>query len=335
MKPTDFSKYLTGFLSDYLPIQKNVSQNTIKSYRDTFKLLLQFCQEEGLPVEKVAMETLSDERIQHFLIWLEQERSCSIATRNLRLTAIHSFFRYAQLESPQSLYYYQKVLAIPLKKKRQALVEHLSPDGIRILLEQPDKTTARGRRDLALISAMYDSGARVQEIIDLTVKDFTSGTNPVLTLAGKGNKIRRVPVMKNTASLLERYISEKRMDAPHKNEYPLFFNSQYTKLTKEGVAYIIGKYAKTAHEISTAVPKKVKCHMLRHSKAVHLLQAGVNIVYIRDFLGHSDIKTTEIYLKTDTELKRKALENAYPDLVDSNLPDWNENGDLLTWLSNL
>lgn len=335
MKPTDFSKYLTGFLSDYLPVQKNVSPNTIKSYRDTFKLLLLFCQEDGLPIEKVTMQEFSDERIRHFLIWLEQERSCSISTRNLRLTAIHSFFRYAQSESPQSLYHYQKVLAIPLKKRRQTIVDHLSPDGIRILLEQPDKATARGRRDLTLMSAMYDSGARVQEVIDLTVKDFISGTNPVLILTGKGNKTRRVPIMKNTASLLERYISENQLDAPYKNEYPLFSNSQHNKLTKEGVAYIIGKYAKTAHEISGAVPEKVKCHMLRHSKAVHLLQAGVNLIYIRDFLGHSDIKTTEIYARADSELKRKALENAYPDLVDSNLPDWSENCDLMSWLSDL
>ena len=154
MKPTDFSKYLTGFLSDYLTIQKNVSPNTIKSYRDTFKLLLQFCLEEGIPIEKVTMESLSDERILRFLLWIEQERACSITTRNLRLTAIHSFFRYAQLESPQSLYHYQKVLAIPLKKKQQTVVEHLSPDGIRILLEQPDKSTAKGRRDLTLLSTL-------------------------------------------------------------------------------------------------------------------------------------------------------------------------------------
>lgn len=335
MKPTDFSKYLTGFLSDYLTVQKNVSPNTIKSYRDTFKLLLQFCLEEGTPIEKVTMESLSDERILRFLLWIEQERSCSITTRNLRLTAIHSFFRYAQLESPQSLYHYQKVLAIPLKKKHQTVVEHLSPDGIRILLEQPDKTTAKGRRDLTLLSTLYDSGARVQEIIDLVVRDFTSGTSPVLVLTGKGNKTRRVPVMKNTASLLERYISENRLDPPHKSEYPLFYNSQHNKLTKEGVAYVVGKYANAAHEVSLVVPQKVKCHMLRHSKAVHLLQAGVNLIYIRDFLGHSDIKTTEVYIKADTELKRKALENAYPDLVDSNLPDWNENSDLMTWLSDL
>ena len=335
MKPTDFSKYLTCFLSEYLPIQKNVSQNTIKSYRDTFKLLLGFCEEDGLAVEKVTMQELSAGRIGKFLLWLETERKSSISTRNLRLAAIHSFFRYAQTESPQTLYYYQQVLAIPMKKKRQAIVEHLSPDGIRILLEQPDKSTAKGRRDLALLSLMYDSGARVQEIIDLTVKDFTAGSNPILVLTGKGNKMRRVPIMCNTAKIVERYISESRLDLPYKNEHLLFTNTQHNKLTKEGVAHIIGKYAKTASMVSDKVPCKVKCHMLRHSKAVHLLQAGVNLIYIRDFLGHSDIKTTEVYAVADTELKRKALENAYPELVDSNLPDWNENNDLMEWLSEL
>jgi integrase/recombinase XerD len=335
MKPTDFSKHLTCFLSEYLPVHKNVSRNTIKSYRDTFRLLLLFCEEDGLPTEKVTMQKLTLNRLERFLLWLETERKNSISTRNLRLTAIHSFFRYAQSESPQNLYHYQQVLAIPARKKHQTIVEHLSPDGIKILLEQPDKSTAKGRRDLALISLMYDSGARVQEIIDLTVKDFTGGSNPILVLTGKGNKVRRVPIMKNTASILEKYISENKLDMAHKTEYPLFSNSQHNKLTKEGVAYIIGKYAMVAHEISDKVPAKVKCHMLRHSKAVHLLQASVNLIYIRDFLGHSDIKTTEIYARADTELKRKALENAYPDLIDSNLPDWNENNDLMEWLSEL
>lgn len=336
MKPTDFSMHLTAFLSDYLPIQKNVSRNTIKSYRDTFKLLLVFCEkEEAIPAEKLTMKKLSSERIERFLNWLETERKSSISTRNLRLTAIHSFFRYAQAESPESLYHYQKVLAIPVKKKRQAVVEHLSPEGIKILLEQPDKSTARGRRDLTLMSLMYDSGARVQEIIDLSVKDFIPGSNPVLILTGKGNKTRRVPIMKNTAVLVETYISENRLGQAHKANYPLFTNKQHNKLTKEGVAYVINKYAVMAHEVSDKVPEKVRCHMLRHSKAVHLLQAGVNLIYIRDFLGHSDIKTTEIYARADAELKRKALENAYPDLVDSNLPDWNENSDLMEWLSDL
>ena len=135
MKPTDFSMHLTSFLSDYLPIQKNVSRNTIKSYRDTFKLLLLFCEkEESLPVEKITMKKLSSDLVVRFLNWLETERKSSVSTRNLRLTAIHSFFRYAQSESPESLYHYQNGPAIPVIKKRQAVVANLSPEGIQLLL---------------------------------------------------------------------------------------------------------------------------------------------------------------------------------------------------------
>lgn len=336
MKPTDFSKLLTDFFSDYLPLQKNVSPNTIKSYRDTFKLLLLFCEiEENIKAEKLTMQRLSSELIEKFLIWLETERNCSVSTRNLRLAALHAFFRYAQSESPELLFYYQKVIAIPIKKKRQTIVEHLSIEAIKLLLEQPDRLKTQGRRDLTLLSLMYDSGARVQEIIDMRVKDFISGNNPIVILTGKGDKIRRVPIMKNTAILVDRYISENKLNMLHKSDYPLFANRQHNKLTKEGVAYILNKYVSMAHQKSNKFPDKVNCHMLRHSKAVHLLQAGVNLIYIRDFLGHSDIKTTEIYARTDSEMKRKALENAYPDLVDTNLPDWNENTDLMNWLSDL
>jgi len=336
MKPTDFSIYLTQFLSDYLLRQKNVSPNTILSYRDTFKLLLRYFQErERIPPEKLTMSCITQVRITSFLNWLETERGCSVTTRNLRLTAVHSFFRYAQAESPESLFHFQKIIAIPVKKGRKKTVEHLTPDGIRLLLEQPDRRCPKGRRDLVMMSTLYDSGARVQELIDLSVGDFIPGANAVLELTGKGNKTRRVPLMKNTASLLVAYISENHLEAPHKKTYPLFTNSQHNRLTKEGVAYILGKYAAQAREMSDAVPTKVKCHMLRHSKAVHLLQAGVNLIYIRDFLGHTDIKTTEIYARADTELKRKALENAYPDLVDPDLPDWNNISDLMSWLQRL
>ena len=141
--------------------------------------------------------------------------------------------------------------------------------------------------------------------------------------------------MKNTVLLLQRYLDENKLNKSWKNEYPLFTNSQHNKLTKEGVAYIVAKYAKLAREASVIVPRKVKVHMFRHSKAMHLLQAGVNLIYIRDFLGHVDLKTTEIYAKTDTETKRKAIENAYPDLIETHLPDWTKDQALLSWLSNL
>jgi len=141
--------------------------------------------------------------------------------------------------------------------------------------------------------------------------------------------------MKNTASLLQSYLVENKLDKPWKNEYPLFTNNQHHKLTKEGVTYIISKYVASVRKESTLLPQKVKNHMLRHSKAMHLLQAGVNLIYIRDFLGHVDLKTTEIYAKVDTEMKRKVIENIHPDLIDPNLPDWNKDQALLSWLSGI
>lgn len=336
MKPTDFAKYLTEFLSVYLPRQKNVSKNTIYSYRDTFKLLIKYSQEiKKIPVERITLTLLSSEWIIDFLGWLEADRKCSISTRNQRLAAIHSFFRYIQGEEPAGIFHFQKIVAIPIKKAKKTITEYLTPEAMKLLLEQPDKHTPRGRRDLTLISLLYDSGARVQELIDTKVCDIILQEPAVITLTGKGNKTRRVPIMKNTASLLQNYLLENKLDKAWKNENPLFTNSQNHKLTKEGISYIISKYVETARKTSMLIPSKVRAHMFRHSKAMHLLQAGVNLIYIRDFLGHVDLKTTEIYAKADTETKRKAIENLYPDLIDSNLPDWSRDQPLLSWLSEL
>jgi site-specific recombinase XerD len=336
MKPTDFAKHLTEFLSVYLPSQKNVSKNTICSYRDTFKLMIRYCQEkESIPAEKITMEALSSNLIISFLEWLENDRKCCISTRNQRLAAIHSFFRYVQSEEPTGIFHFQKIIAISIKKTKKTVVEHLTPEAMKLLLEQPDKHTPKGRRDLALMSLLYDTGARVQELIDIRVCDVILENPAVIILTGKGNKTRRVPIMKNMVLLLQNYLAENKLNKSWKDEYPLFTNNQHHKLTKEGVAYIVAKYVVNGRKISTIIPPKVKVHMFRHSKAMHLLQAGVNLIYIRDFLGHVDLKTTEIYARTDTETKRKAIENAYPDLIDSNLPDWNKDHALLSWLSEL
>jgi site-specific recombinase XerD len=336
MKPTDFAKHLTEFLSVYLPSQKNVSKNTVYSYRDTFKLLIKYFGEvHNLPAARMTLSLLSSERIVGFLQWLETERKCSISTRNQRLAAIHSFFRYLQAEEPSGLHHFQKIMSIPVKKTKKTTVNYLTPEALKLLLEQPDKHTAKGRRDLTLMSVLYDTGARVQELIDIKVCDVILDSPSVVILHGKGNKTRRVPITKNTVSLLHAYLTENNLDKPWKNQNPLFSNNQQHKLTKEGVAYILAKYAESARKSSTLVPAKVKPHVIRHSKAMHLLQAGVNIIYIRDFLGHVDVKTTEIYARADMETKRNAIENAYPDLIDSNLPDWNKDQELLAWLSQL
>lgn len=336
MKPTDFAKYLTEFLGAYLPSQRNVSRNTIRSYRDTFKLLIQYYQDiKGIRIERITLNDLSSAGVIDFLKWLETDRGCSISTRNQRLAAIHSFFRYVQAEAPEGIFHFQKVINITVKKAKKSRVEHLIPEAVKLLLEQPDKSTRKGRRDLTLISVLYDCGARVQELIDIRVCDINLESPAVITLTGKGNKTRKVPIMKNTTALLQHYFTEHELDKQWKNEYPLFTNNQHHKLTRKGVAYIVSKHAASAREVSKIIPAKVNVHMLRHSKAMHLLQAGVNLVYIRDFLGHVDIKTTEVYARADTETKRKAIENVYPELIDGNLPDWNKNQALLAWLSEL
>ena len=257
MKPTDFAKYLTDFFSIYLSTQKNVSKNTIRSYRDTFKLLISYCREvKKVPVEKITIDTLSSQCLLDFLQWLETDRKCSISTRNQRLAAIHSFFRYLQREEPAGLFNFQKITAIPIKKTQKKIVEYLTPEAVKLLLEQPDKHTPRGRRDLTLMSVLYDSGARVQEVCDLKIGNITLQEPAVIVLTGKGNKIRRVPMVKNTASLLKSYLLENNLDKPWKNENPLFTNNQHQKLTKEGVSYIITKYVASAREKSTQYLQK-------------------------------------------------------------------------------
>jgi site-specific recombinase XerD len=180
------------------------------------------------------------------------------------------------------------------------------------LLEQPDTTTKKGRRDLTLLSLMYDSGARVQEIIDLVPSMLRLGNPPTIKIIGKGNKARLVPLLNAQTEHLKHYLAEHRLNEHNTNAYPLFFNSRKEKLTRAGINYIVQKYCQSARiKNAGLIPKKFSCHSLRHSKAMHLLQAGVNLVYIRDILGHVSIQTTEIYAKADSKQKRIALEKAY------------------------
>ena len=189
MQPTDFAKALTHYLSIYLPGQRNVSCNTIKSYRDTFKLFLIYCKQDcKISIERLCLNQIDKCLILGFLTWLEKTRKNSIATRNQRLACIHGFFRHMQTEDPIGLLSYQKVLSIPLKKTSKPIVHHLTPDALKLILEQPSRITASGRRDLTMLSILYDTGARVQELVDLKVRDVRLEPPPILTLNGKGRK---------------------------------------------------------------------------------------------------------------------------------------------------
>lgn len=337
-KESDFAKHLSSFLTRYLPGTLNVSKNTISSYRDTYKLFLLYWQEEKKTrPEQLRLDMLTRESILCFLDWLENSRGCCISTRNQRLAALHSFIRYVQLESPENLFELQKVLAIPIKKGPRPDIKFLTLRETEILLAQPDTSTKAGRRNLVLLALMYDSGARVQEIIDLTYQDVRLDAPSVVILRGKGNKTRSVPLMKNTTSLLKEYILEQKSGySILLNDTPLFLNQQKQKLTRKGVAYILKKHAESACLDSEFQRReKITCHVLRHSRAAHMLQAGIPLVYIRDFLGHASVKSTEIYARLNDEIKRKAMEEAYIDLNMQEFPSWQEDAKLMDWLTDL
>lgn len=339
MKRVDFPYYLTSFLGKYLPGQKNLSPHTIASYATTFKLLFIFCEDkQGIKTEQLNMDFMRHDLITDYLDWLESDRGCSVSTRNQRLVAIHSFFRYVQRESPENLYEIQRILAIPNKKGPKTIVPFLTGVEMQILLEQPDTSTKEGFRDMVLMVVLYDSAARVQELADMKVKDVRLSDPSIITLHGKGNKRRQVPIMGKTKGILEKYIAMHNYNNYMiRGEQYLFVNQKKQPLTRWGISYIINKYVGQAkNNPKFTVPFPITPHVFRHSKSMHLLQSGVNLIYIRDFLGHCDCSTTEIYARADTEMKRKAIEKAYNDILPSkNEPSWEDDTDLMLFLNSL
>lgn len=332
---TDFAVFLRRFLTAHLTGMRGCSPNTIGSYRDTFKLLIAYLRDErSIPAAKLTLDHLDAAAITGFLEWLQASRNNSTSTRNQRLAAISSFCTWMQTEDPARMACYQNILAIPTKKQPHPGVNHLTVEQTRLLLAQPDRSTRRGRRDATLLATLYDTAARVQELADLTVRDIRLEHPAMAALTGKGRKTRHVPLMGNTTAILTAYLAEHRLDRPGHDDHPVFFNQHRNKLSRGGIAWIIGKYlARTDNPQLTDAD--VSPHTLRHSKAMHLYEAGVPLPYIRDILGHVDLSTTEIYARASTEAKRKALEAAYTDTTSDDLSEWNQDPGLLDWLTNL
>lgn len=337
---TDFAKHLSKFLSEYLPYERNMSPNTVASYRDTFVQYINYMKDvQSIKVEQLTLDKLTRQGVLDFLSWIQKERGCGIKTRNHRLASIHSFISYLQYEEIQHLAEWQKIRSIKAMKDEKKSISYLTTDGIKLLLEQPDSTTVKGRRNLALLSLMYDTGARVQEVIDLTPESLKIESSPyTIRLFGKGRKTRVVPLMGEQIVILKRYMEENHLFESNKHKHNLFFNSRKEKLTRAGVTYILKTYANMARQVNPElIPCIISCHSLRHSRAMHLLQSGVNIVYLRDILGHTSIQTTDIYARADSKQKREALEKAYMDLIPDKAKnrDWERNQGLLDWLKGL
>lgn len=336
MKPTDFAYLLTRFLGTHLPATVGSSRNSILSYRDTFLLFLRYCsKEKGIKAERFTLELFTRDIVESFLQWLEEKRHNAVSTRNQRLAAIHAFCKYIQYEHPQALFDIQKVLSIPIKKTRKKTPTYLSVEQIKALLAQPNRRTLAGRRDLALLGLLYDTGARVREIADLNVGDVRLEKPPTVRLIGKGNKTRVVPLSSSMLDILTAYMEENRLLQPVHKPHPLFTNRFGNRFTRFGIAFILEKYKASAARNIHGFPEKLTPHMLRHSKAMHLLQSGVNLVYIRDILGHVSIQTTEVYARADSEMKRKAFDKARSAVESEEVPKWHNNPALLDWLLHL
>jgi len=336
MKPTDLSVHVTNFLTHYLAAQRNLSPNTIKAYRDVFTLLLRFCRDvRGIALERLSLAHIDAPLVEAFLDHLRNDRHASIRTQNHRLAALHAFFRYVQSEVPERLLQSQQILAIPLRRHPRHSVGYLSKELLAQILAQPDLRTPSGRRDAVLLSVLYDTGARVQELIDLNAGDVRLDAPPQVRLMGKGRKMCAVPLMDATVDILRDHRRENGLDRPEHADRPLFQNRQGGRLTRTGVRYLLQKYVQAVRRDHPGFTQPVSPHSLRHTKGMHLLQSGVPLEIIRDFLGHVDVKTTEIYARANLEMKRRALEKVTDASPLPKIPSWKQNKTLLEWLHSL
>lgn len=334
MYKKDISHYITGFFTDYLNREAGLSTNTIKSYRDTFVLFFKYLDENGIcKIRKIKMDILNVNTITGFLNWLEESRGNSINSRNQRLAALKAFCNYVIRKNPEESSICQNVLNIRVKKAPQKSVEYLTVNAVECLLKMPDKYSSKGMRDLAIMSLLYESGCRVQELIDLKLGNISFRVPNTVTLTGKGNKARVIPISKNVTDILKVYLESAGI---RDVEHHVFVNRYNEPLSRSGVAYILDKYGQMARDIKPELfTSKLHPHILRHTKAMHLLENGVNLIYIRDFLGHSSVTTTEIYAKCNPELKRKYIEQA-SNLITEQIEEYNskEKSTLLEWLRN-
>jgi integrase/recombinase XerD len=332
-------RWLSRFLTDHLAGERDLSPQTIASYRDAIKLLLTWFRDaQATSPEKLRLSDLDRTRVLAFLDWLHDERGNSAATRNQRLAVIKSFARYTAIERPEFLDQATQILAIRQKKTPATDMGYLTGEEVKALLAEPDPTTRRGLRDTVLLSTLYDTAARVQEICDLNTADVRTARPMVITLHGKGSKTRRVPVMDPTAELMRHYLDRR---APHRgvgsDADPLFNGPEHTRLTRWGVTKILARHVQSLRrrDPGFAPGVNVTPHVIRRTRAMHLLEAKVNLIYIRDLLGHADISTTEIYARANANAKRTAIENAYESLTPEPLPNWTTDQDLLEWLDRL
>lgn len=337
MKPqnsNELGQSLVRFSREYLPTLRGMSQHTLRAYREAIVLFLRFlCTQGKRRVEELTLDAFTAEQVSGFLTFLEQDRHNGIATRNARLAALHTFARFLACEQPQHLAELQRILGLPFKRgARQAPIDYLEPGEVKAVLDQIDRSSALGQRDYALFALMVNTGARVQEILDLRRCDLRTEPPCQVRLKGKGGKVRVCPIWPQTAHLLARL--QRHSPASNDPDATLFVNRRGDKLTRFGVRYLLDKYVRaSAAAVDSLKGKRLHPHSIRHTTAIALLHAGVDFATLSQWLGHSNLNTTMIYARVDLGLKRQALAQVFPEVLPTpaighlaippgNLVDW-------------
>jgi len=288
-----------------------------------------------ISADRVDISDLTYENIVSYLSWLQEIRSNGISTRNQRQAALSSFIRFLMYEFPEHLDEYQRILGIPVKKTPQKEISYLKTEGVALLISQVDLNRQNGLRDYVILSLLYTSGICVSELIQIRVKDLSLQEPFTLLVHGKGQKSRYIPLMRSTIPFIQKYLVQKRYDRPERLNEWLFRNHMNEPFTRQGINYIVGKYTKMAREIAPdMIPADFSPHKMRHTTAMGLVESGVDLIYIRDLLGHESVKTTEVYARADAMHKRQAIEAASKEIVPPEEAEWDNDSNLKDWLKN-
>ena len=324
---------LKRFFSHYLPIQRKLSINTILAYRDATKLLLCYAAETlKHSVDKLDVEDITEKTVLGFLDNIEKERECTASTRNARLAAIRSLFAFIAREEPVLVEQCQQVRSIPLKRTRHKSIDYLKEEEIQAVLDAVDINSRTGIRDKALLMLLYNTGARVSEIIGIEHTDLQLDKAPQVKLHGKGNKDRSCPLWPETVTALNAYIRQR---VPEDSETKqIFLNAKGGPITRFGIRHVTRKYGFIAQVKQPALKAKpLNPHRIRHTTAMHLLHANNEIAMISYWLGHANLNTTHMYVEIDMEMKRKMLETVDAP-KDKSKPPWKK-ASMLRWLEKL
>jgi site-specific recombinase XerD len=331
--PNLLGAIIRDYFTDHLPRLRGASPNTIHSYRDSIVLLLRFLAAKGgKAVTQLDLVDLDPAGILAFLSYLEHERKNGVPTRNIRLSAIHALFHFVASRNPEHMELAQRVLGIPFKRARQRVIDYLEYEEIESILQAIDRTTTKGARDYALLATMFNTGARVQEIADLRLRDLQLNKPFQVRLFGKGRKERYCPIWPQTASGLRSFCKVR--DPESQPEAHLFLNHRGAPLSRFGIR-ILGQCLERARDdVPNLRKKRLHPHSMRHSTAVALLKSGVDLSTISHLLGHASPTTTSRYAKVDLEMKRKAIARVKPVPRRSRLP-WSKDSTILDWLESL